>query len=119
MAEKKPVTTEKPYSLDQNVEAMLCYLPYIGLFTSLAIFMMEKKNKFVRFHALQGLLFAAGYMVLTMVLSITIILIWLVPIVSMVAFVVWLFMMWKAYNNEELSLPVIGKIARDQLAKLK
>ena len=111
--------TEKPYNLDQNVEAMLCYLPYIGLFTSLAIFLMEKKNPFVRFHSMQGLLFAGGYTVLSMVLSMTLILIWLVPLISMVAFVIWLFMMWKAYSNEEFSLPFIGNIARQQLSKLK
>lgn len=111
--------TEKPYNLDQNVEAMLCYLPYIGLFTSLAIFLMEKKNTFVRFHAMQGLLFAAAYTVLTMVLTMTLILIWIIPIVSMISFVIWLFLMWKAYNNEEFSLPFIGNIARAQLSKLK
>lgn len=118
-AGSKTTSSEKPYNLDQNVEAMLCYLPYISLFTSIAIFLMEKKNKFVRFHAAQGFVLALAYTLVSMMLGMTLFLIWLIPLVSMGTFVVWLFMMWKAYNNEEVMLPVLGKIAKDQLAKLK
>jgi uncharacterized membrane protein len=107
----------KPYKLDENTEAMLSYLPFIGLFTSLAIFMMEKENKFVRFHAMQGLLFALAYVIINMGLGLTIVLAIFVPIINLAAFIVWLFMMWKAYNREEFHLPVIGKIATDQINK--
>ena len=107
----------KPYQLDENVEAMLAYLPFIGLFTSLAVFMMEKDNQFVRFHALQGLLFAIAYLIVSITLTATFILALLVPVVNLAAFIIWLFMMWKTYNKEEVVLPVIGKIAKDQINK--
>jgi len=114
MAEKSP-TYEKPYVLDQNIEAMLCYLPYVGVLTSLAIFAMEKTNKFVRFHALQGFLLALAYFVITRALIVTLLLIWTVPFVTMATFFLQLLLMWRAYNNEEPELPIIGKLARDQV----
>lgn len=106
---------EKPYNLDPNVEAALAYLPFVGLFTSLAIFFVEKKNKFVRFHAMQGLLLGIAHFVLSSALAITLILSFFITLVNLVAFMAWCFMMWKAYNKEEYQLPVIGKIAKDQI----
>lgn len=106
---------EKPYTLEPNVEALLCYLPFISLFTSLGVLMMEKNNKFVRFHAIQGLLFSIVYVVLSMAFTLTIVLAVLVPILNLASFAIWLFMIYKAYNNEEFELPIIGKITRDQL----
>ncbi len=106
---------EKPYKLDANIEAMLCYLPFISLFTSIGVLMMEKENKFVRFHAIQGVLFSLVYVVLSMGFTLTFVLAFLVPLLNLAAFVVWMLMIYKTYNNEEYELPVLGKIARDQL----
>ncbi|MBI2414838.1 hypothetical protein HYV31_03315 [candidate division WWE3 bacterium] len=116
--EKKVVSTggfEKPYNLDPNIEAAIAYLPFIGLFTSLAIFFVEKKNPFVRFHAMQGILLGVAHFILVSALAVTIILAVFITLVNLVAFMAWCFMMWKAYNKEEYELPFIGKIARDQL----
>jgi uncharacterized membrane protein len=36
----------------------------------------------------------------------------LYPVVGLGGFLVWLFLMYKAYNGEEFALPVIGNIVR-------
>lgn len=106
---------DKPYHMDPNTEAMFAYLPLLGIFTSLAIFVMEKENKFVRFHALQGLLFAGAFFTIYFILRVIGFLFFLVPFVNFTAFLVWGFMMWKAYNKTQFELPLIGKIAKDQI----
>lgn len=112
---RNETANQKPYNLEPNIEAMLAYLPFISIFTSLGIFMMEKENKFVRFHALQGLLFSIVYIVLSMALTLTFVLAFLIPILNLAAFAVWSFMIYKSYNREEFELPILGKIARDQI----
>jgi uncharacterized membrane protein len=51
--------------LDNNVGAMLCYLPIcaISLIYSIIVLVTEKNNKNVRFHAFQSLLLTAIYFV--------------------------------------------------------
>ena len=45
---------------------------------------------------------------------------WLLsPFVMIVGFVVWLMAIYKAYNGEDFELPVVGKIAKEQLKKMK
>jgi len=41
------------------------------------------------------------------------------PLVMIVAFIVWLMSIYKAYNGEEFELPLVGKLAKKQLAKMK
>ena len=41
----------------------------------------------------------------------------LVPVVSIATFVLYLYLMWKAYNGEEYEIPVLGKFAREQINK--
>ena len=106
---------DKPYDMEPNIEAMFAYLPLLGLFTSLAILIMEKENEFVRFHALQGLLFAIIFYVINSALRITFFLFTLIPIINLLAFLIWGFMMWKAYEKEKFELPIIGKVAKDQI----
>ena len=44
---------------------------------------------------------------------------WLVSLaLSIIAFVLWLVLMWRAYNGEEYEVPYIGKIAREQMGKV-
>jgi len=39
------------------------------------------------------------------------------PMVRIAGIVLWLFLMWKAYQNIEYQLPYIGKIAKEQADK--
>ncbi len=84
------------------------------------MFFLEKENKFVRFHAIQSILFGIVVFVVWKfsVLSITIFIgIFLLPFIAFGTFLFWLLLMWRAYNNEKWRLPYIGKIAEEQANK--
>jgi uncharacterized membrane protein len=106
----------KPYKIDQNVEAALSYLftPFSGIF----VLFMEKHNRFVRFHAAQSVAFGiTAFAAWSIANTLKILLIGLIlePIVSITVFVLWVYLMWKAYLHVEAELPILGKIARDYL----
>jgi uncharacterized membrane protein len=107
--------------LEPNIAAVFAYMiPLIG---GIVFFMAEKKNKFVRFHAFQAILFWITVWAL----------LWLINTIfdvipffyyigrlfnSMMSFVVfggWLYLMWNAYNKKEYLLPYIGEIAKEQV----
>ena len=103
---------------EPNVSAALAYL--IPPITGLVFFLLEKQNKYVRFHAFQSILFGiAAYALwkISQMLVIVFIGFILEPIVSIGSFLLWLFLIWKAYNNEEYELPYLGKIAKEQANK--
>jgi len=102
------------FGLPQNTAAALAYV--LGWLTGLVFLLVEKKNGFVRFHAMQSLMFFAALTVASFVPVIG----WLLsPLLMIVGFIAWLVSIYKAYNGEEFELPVAGKLARKQLAKLK
>jgi len=109
---------QKPYDLEPNVEATLAYL--LPPFTGIAVFIMEQKDKFVRFHAMQSILFGVSAFVLTTIANALVVVfigVILAPLVAMALFLVWLFVMWKAYEKEEYMLPVIGQVAKNYVDK--
>ena len=102
------------FGLPQNTAAALAYV--LGWLTGLVFLLVEKKNGFVRFHAMQSLMFFAALTVASFVPVIG----WLLsPLLMIVGFIAWLVSIYKAYNGEEFELPVAGKLARKQLAKMK
>ncbi len=105
-----------------NVAGLLSYL--LGWVTGLIFFLIEKENKFVRFHALQSIILFGGLTVLQIALGIitgifaAIGLAFFAPIFSIVtgliallAFILWIVLMVKAYQGELFKLPVAGDIA--------
>lgn len=115
MAEKK---TSKYTNLEPNVAAALSYL--ITPLTGIAFFILEKDDKYVRFHAFQSILFGvvsyAAWVIATS-LVVLVIGVVLVPVVSIVVFIYYALLMWKAYNGERYELPILGKIAKEQVNK--
>ena len=96
--------------MDQNIAGLLCYLA--GWITGLIFFLIEKENKFVRFHAMQSIITFGSLTVLFMVLGFIPILGWmLVPVVALVQLVLWILLMVKAYQGEQFKLPIIGDLA--------
>lgn len=80
------------------------------------IFLVLEKDPFVRFHAVQSIVVFIALFALQMILGITIILALLVPLVSLVGFILWLLLIYKAWKGEEWEVPFLGKFAR-QFAK--
>ena len=109
-----------------NVAGLLCYVPCcIGLIFSVVAAIVEKKSRFVRFHAFQSLLLHGALIALwfaIMVLQVGLGVVGLGPLallVQLLAFVVGVallamtvFMMIKANGGEEFELPTIGPMAR-------
>jgi uncharacterized membrane protein len=109
----------------QNVGGLLCNVPCcIGFIVSIVAAVIEKDNKFVRFHAFQSLLLHGAAFVLLFaiqVLSIVVSmamgalggLIGLIGMpVGLACLIAQIVLMMKANNNEEFMLPVIGDMAK-------
>jgi len=114
MATKKKAVSVATFNLPENTASTLCYV--LGWVSGLVFLLTEKKNAKVRFHAMQSVLF---FGILTGITFVPVIGWLLSPFVMIVCFVVWLMAIYKTYNGEEFELPVVGKIARDQLKKIK
>lgn len=96
--------------IQANVAGLLCYL--LGFITGIIFYLIEKENKFVRFHALQSIITFGFLSIVAIILPVIPILgILLFPIVWLAQVVLWIVLMIKAYQGEEFKLPVIGDMA--------
>ena len=53
MDEEKKDLGETSIGMQPNLAGLLCY--FFGFITGLVFYLIEKKNKFVRFHAMQSM----------------------------------------------------------------
>ena len=97
--------------LDANLAAALAYA--VGWVSGLAFLFFEEENKFVRFHALQSVIVFGGLSLAWMVALSIPILGWIVAflVIPPVSAVLWLILMYKAYQGERYKLPGIGEFA--------
>jgi uncharacterized membrane protein len=115
--------------LTHNVAGMLCYFPFfIGLICSIVFLVVApyNQNKTVRFNAFQSLFLHLGLFVFWMVLHLIVgmfafvthglgyFLIMLYPILWLCILVLFIVLMYKAYNNQTVKLPFIGDLAQKQ-----
>ena len=111
MTETKSKTTT---GLKKETAAALAYV--LGPITGV-IFLVLEKDPFVKFHAMQSIVVFVGLFVVQAVLGFTIILALLVPLVGIVSFVLWLLLIYKAWQGEEWEVPFAGKFARQLVKK--
>ena len=98
--------------LEPNLAGLLCYL--LGWVTGL-IFLLLEKNRFVRFHAIQSV-FVFGVLNLAFCLI-------LIPIVGWVfgwgvillAFILWVVLMVRAYQGFKTKVPLAGNFAEKRV----
>ena len=108
-----PATAE-----NQNILAAVSYLG--GFVTGIIILLVEKKNEYVRFHAMQSTILSLGIVILTVGLEFVPFIGFVVNrLVGLVAFIVWIVLLWKSFSGEHYKLPYIGELAEKQLGKLK
>lgn len=102
--------------LEANVAGLLCYV--LGWITGLIFFLLEKENEFVRFHAMQSTVTFGAFTAVFIVLSILkwlpligVLFLVLEVLAGILAFVLWVVLMVKAYQGERYKLPRVGDFA--------
>jgi uncharacterized membrane protein len=112
--------------IQENVAGALCYL--VGFITGILFLVLEpyNKNPRIRFHAFQSIFFHIGWIILYIgVTIVSLFLPWalhlivslLMLVVGLGGFILWLVLMFKAYNNTPLVLPIVGPLAQQQAGK--
>ncbi|HEU5227313.1 MAG TPA: DUF4870 domain-containing protein [Ktedonobacteraceae bacterium] len=111
-----PMAGPTSMGMDQNVAAGLSYV--LGWVTGLVFFLMEKQNRFVRFHAMQSILFFGGLSILYIVLDIAANLPFLgflsfcvSGLLGIVGLVGWIVLLINGFQGKYFKLPVIGDYA--------
>lgn len=108
----------------QSNEKMMGALAYLlGPITGIILLVTEKKNPYVRFHAMQSTVVFGALFVLSLVLGIVPVIGWIIgvilsPIITIVSFILWVVLMWKAYSGEKYKVPYFGELSEKQLAKM-
>jgi len=129
-----PGTQKTGSGLEPNIAAALSYIWIVGVI----FYLMEKENSFIRFHAMQSILFGIANTVIMMVLVIVgviltfvfgiggamaggaagdlvgllISLIWLLFwLIGIALFATLIYAAVKAYQGAKLKLPIIGNMA--------
>ena len=93
--------------LQENVAGLLCYV--LGWVTGIIFLILEPENKFVRFHALQSIMVFGILTVASWLFGW--IFFWFSWIFGVISFILWIILMYKAYQGERYKIPVAGDIA--------
>ncbi len=114
-----PAMGASTLGLDPNLAALLSYLlvPFFPI-GALIIFFMEKRNLFVRFHAMQSLILGGGLIALWIIVRVLA----FIPLVGVIvgclyflvvlaSLVLYIFLMVRAFQGKMFKLPVIGDYA--------
>jgi uncharacterized membrane protein len=96
---------------------LLCYL--FGWVTGLIFFLLERENRFVRFHAMQSLLFFGILSVLEGVFSYMPFFAAIGSAIGLVMFIGWIVMMVKAHRGEYYKLPLFGDLAERLVSQIR
>jgi uncharacterized membrane protein len=106
--------------LSQNLAGALSYVTIIPAILFLVIDPYNK-NRFVRFHAFQSIFFHVAWVALWILLGIfghlpllgwASLLLW--PVIGLAGFVLWLVLVFKAYQGQKWQLPMLGDMAEKQ-----
>ena len=123
------VKAKTSMNLEENVASALSYVLF--WLTGIIFYFIEKENKTVRFHAMQSILTFIPLQILAWIIGwigapkivatgpygiptwdygITA-LIYLSWIIWVITIILWLILMFKAYQGEKFKLPIVGDIA--------
>jgi uncharacterized membrane protein len=100
--------------LEENVAGLLCYV--LGWISGLVFILIEKENKFVRFHAMQSIVVFGALTVVSIILSWIPFLGWILgTILSIISLILWIVLMIKAYQGAKFKIPWAGDFAEKQV----
>ncbi len=102
--------------LDENIEGLLCYV--LGWITGIVFLVLEKENKFVKFHAMQSLVTFLVLFVVSLVIGmIPFVGVIISPLIGLLGLILWILLMYTAFKGERFKLPIVGNFAEKQINK--
>jgi uncharacterized membrane protein len=111
-----PAANKTSSGMQENVAGLLCYV--LWWVTGIIFLVIEKENKFVRYHAFQSIFLFAGITVIQIILAFIPIIGWILGIVVWILSVIlWVVCMLKAYQGSKFKIPIAGNIAAKQVYK--
>jgi uncharacterized membrane protein len=120
-----PTTTGLP----SNVAAALACIPLVG---GLIFYILEKHDQFVRFYAMQSIIFGGAWFLFNIVSWVVQHIFWALPVIGGVLGALWIFAsalihlgllvimiiaMVKAFTGVRWDIPFVGPIARKQMGE--
>lgn len=125
--ERKKASPQGKNSLDidENIEGALTYV--LTWLTGIIFFVIEDQSDFVRFHAMQSIITFLPLTILAWVINIFSVPYYgygfgfslfgiLSTLIWIAVLVLWLLLMYKAYQGEKYKLPIVGDLAEDFLS---
>jgi len=129
---KKNKITKSSLPVSENVAGALSYL--LGWLTGIIFYILGKDSKFIRFHAMQSIIFFVLINIVSFIISSftfsslmtsgfnnpigymaalgpTSIALTISSLINLITLVVWILCMYKAYKGEKFKLPFIGDLA--------
>src|SRR6059036_3106565 len=124
----EPGTTAKSTStgLPSNVAAAIACIPLIG---GIIFYILEKHDSFVRFYAMQSIIFGGAWLLFSIVSRILFLILWSIPaiggilvffwgiiqaLIHIAFLVVWIVATVKAFTGVRWDIPYVGSVARRQ-----
>jgi uncharacterized membrane protein len=102
--------------LSANVAALLSYLG--GFVTGCIFLLLEKDNKYVRFHAMQSVVVFGGLFIINLAIGLILpfgVKNLLSTLIGFLSVVLWVVLMVKGYQGEDFKVPVAGDIAEKHM----
>ncbi|WP_418792305.1 DUF4870 domain-containing protein [Phosphitispora sp. TUW77] len=100
--------------MSPNMTAVLAYVFWIV--GGIVVILLEKENRFVRFHAMQSIIMSGAFFVVQMVSGFIPVIGWIIAVVIPLAYLVcWLIAIVKSAQGEYYKFPVIGDLAEKQI----
>jgi uncharacterized membrane protein len=122
-------TSPAPTALPSNIAAALACIPLVG---GLIFYVIEKHDQFVRFYAMQSIIFGGAWFLFNIVSWIIQNVFWAIPLLKHVLVPLWVFVaalihlgflvimiiaMVKAFSGVRWDIPFVGPIARKQMGE--
>lgn len=110
--------------LTENVASALCYL--LGFITGIIFLVLSpyNRNRTVRFHAFQSIFLSVGLLIADIILGIVSGVLWAVHggllvmllwrLYQLATVIGWLYLMYMAYSNRKIVVPIVGPLAEKQ-----
>ncbi len=122
-----PEVNASSLDMPSNVAAALACIPLIG---GVVFYIMEKRDGFVRFYAMQSIIFGGAWLLFNVASAVVRMVFWSIPaiggilvffwaivnaLVQIAFLIVWIVATVKAFTNVRWDIPYVGPIARKQV----